>query len=71
MKTLEEALKSFSRINFTQDQVERSSFVQNQAETLLVFMWDTAQPSAELTMATRKLEEAVMWHSKAIANESK
>ncbi len=71
MRTFEDAKKSLARVTFTDDQRVRSQFVWKQAESFLAIMWDSAQPSAELTLATRALEEACMWHSKAISNESK
>jgi hypothetical protein len=71
MKTLEEAKKSLARVTFTEDQRARSQECWNAAAQVLEVMWRTAKPSSELTLACRALEEATMWHSKAISNESK
>jgi hypothetical protein len=71
MTTFEGALKSLSRVTFTEEQRKRSQFVWSEAEKFLKVMWDNASPSPELNLASRALEEAVMWHSKAISNESK
>lgn len=71
MKTLQEASKSFARVTFTEEQRTRSKTVWAEAEKFLKVMWDNAKPSSELTLASRALEEAVMWHSKAVSNESK
>jgi hypothetical protein len=71
MNTLEGALKSLSRVTFTEEQRKRSQFVWDEAGKFLKVMWDNASPSPELTLASRAIEEAVMWHSKAISNESK
>lgn len=71
MKTLEEAKTSMARVTFTQDQRSRSEQAWNAAAKLLETFFETAKPSAELTLACRSLEEATMWHSKAISNESK
>lgn len=71
MRTLQEAKKSMARVTFTDDQRARSQKVWDAAAQFLEIMWDNALPSAELTLACRSLEESVMWHSKAISNESK
>lgn len=71
MGTLEEAKKSLARVTFTEDQRSRSTLVWEKAADFLEIMWQNAEPSAELTLASRALEEAAMWHSKAISNESK
>lgn len=71
MKTLDEAKKSLARVTFTEEQRSRSTYVWNEAEKFLVTMWNNAKPSPELALASRALEEAVMWHSKAISNEQK
>ena len=71
MTTLQEALKSLARVTFTEEQRKRSQFVWDEAEKFLKCMWDNAEPSPELTLASRALEEALMWHSKAVSNESK
>lgn len=71
MKTVEEAKKSLARVTFTEDQRARSTQAWEAAGQLLDTLWATAKPSAELTLACRSLEECVMWHSKAISNESK
>lgn len=71
MRTVEEASKSLARTTFTEEQRARSQHVWLEADKFLKIMWENAKPSAELTLATRALEEAVMWHSKAISNESK
>ena len=71
MKTLQDAKTSLARVTFTEDQRKRSQFVWLEAEKFLEVLWANAQPSPELTLATRALEESVMWHSKAISNESK
>lgn len=71
MKTLEEAKKSLARVTFTEDQRTRSQTAWGAAEDLVDTFFATAKPSAELTLACRAIEEAVMWHSKAISNESK
>lgn len=71
MKNLEEAKKSLARVTFTDEQRDRSKFVWEEAGKFLDVLWSTAKPSAELTLASRAIEEAVMWHSKAISNESK
>lgn len=71
MRTLEEAKKSMARVTFTEEQRERSKLVWNEAEKFLEVLWANAQPSPELTLASRAIEESVMWHSKAISNESK
>lgn len=71
MRTLEEAKKSMARVTFDEDQRERSQEAWNAASGVLDTFFATAKPSAELTLACRALEEAVMWHSKAISNESK
>lgn len=71
MKTIEDAKKSMARVTFTDEQRERSKLVWLEAEAFLEVLFANAQPSAELTLACRALEECVMWHSKAISNESK
>lgn len=71
MKTIEEARKSLARVTFTEEQRERSQVTWKEAEKFLEIMWLNASPSPELTLAVRALEEALMWHSKAISNESK
>lgn len=71
MRTLEDAKKSLARVTFNDEQRKRSQHVWNEAEKFLEVMWANAPASPELTLATRALEEAVMWHSKAISNESK
>lgn len=71
MRNLEEAKKSMARVTFNEDQRERSQIAWVAAEDFLGVMFGTAQPSAELTLACRAVEQAVMWHSKAISNESK
>lgn len=71
MRTIEEAQKSLARVTFSEEQRKRSQDVWLAAGDFLKTMWGTATPSPELTLASRALEEAVMWHSKAISNESK
>lgn len=71
MKTLEEAKKSMARTTFTEDQRARSQKAWDAVSQVLTVFFETAKPSAELTLACRSLEEATMWHSKAISNESK
>lgn len=71
MKSFDEASKSLARVTFTEEQRKRSTFVWDEADKFLKTMWENAKPSQELTLASRALEEAVMWHSKAISNESK
>ena len=45
--------------------------VLTKAYELIEVMWETAYPSPELTTSIRKLEECLMWHGKAMANELK
>lgn len=71
MKTIDEAKKSMARTTFTEDQRARSYEAWNAVEGVLDVFFKTAKPSPELTLACRALEEATMWHSKAISNESK
>lgn len=71
MKTLEEAKRSLARTTFTEEQRLRSQQAWMAAEKLITVFFDTAKPSPELTLACRAIEEATMWHSKAISNESK
>ena len=73
MTSLEDAKLSLRRVTFTEDQRARSQIAWQAGETFLEALWATAygKPSAELTLACRAVEEAVMWHSKAISNESK
>lgn len=73
MKTVVEAKSALARVTFSEDQRSRSQFAWKEAEKLLETLWITCndKPSAELTQACRKVEEALMWHSKAISNESK
>ena len=71
MRTIEEAKKSLARVTFTDEQRQRSQNVWLEAEKFLDVLWNNAKPSPELTLAVRSLEECVMWHSKAISNESK
>lgn len=71
MRTIEEAQRALKRVTFSDEQRARSQAVFEQAEAFLAFMWANAKPSAELTLATRSLQECLMWHSTAIANESK
>jgi hypothetical protein len=71
MKNLVEAKKSLARVTFTEDQRQRSQKAWSACADLLEVFFQTAQPSAELTLACRAIEEACMWHSKAISNESK
>lgn len=71
MKTFEEAKKSLDRVTFTEAQRARSQHVWHEAEKLLKTFWENASPSPELTLASRSLEEALMWHSKAISSELK
>lgn len=62
-----------ARVTFTEDQRARSGAAWLAAAQLLEVFWTTAHdvPSPELTLACRAIEEATMWHSKAISNESK
>lgn len=71
MKTIEEAKKSLARVTFNEDQRVRSQQAWTEAEKIIDTFFATAKPSPELTLACRAVEEAVMWHSKAISNESK
>lgn len=72
MRTLEEAKKSMARVTFTDDQRLRSQKAWIAAEKFLEVLWETVTTSSpELTLACRAIEEATMWHSKAISNESK
>lgn len=71
MRNLDEAKKSLARITFNEDQRKRSQLMWLAAETFLKVMFETAQTSPELTLACRALEQATMWHAKAISNESK
>lgn len=71
MKNVTEARQSLKRVTFTEEQRVRSQKVWIAAEAFLDVMWNTAKPSPELTLASRALEEATMWHSKAISNEGK
>jgi hypothetical protein len=71
MRTLEEAIKSMARVTFTEDQRDRSKKAWEATQEVLKVYFETAKPSAELTLACRALEEACMWHSKAVSNESK
>jgi hypothetical protein len=71
MKTVEEAIKSLSRVTFNEEQRARSQKAWLAAEEFLKVLFDTSTPSPELTRACRAVEESVMWHSKAISNESK
>jgi hypothetical protein len=71
VQNFEQAAKSLARVTFTDEQRQRSQLVWLEAEKFLKVLWDNAQPSAELTLASRAVEESVMWHSKAISNESK
>lgn len=71
MRTLEDAKKSMARTTFTDDQRTRSQKAWEATEKVLEVYFETAQPSPELTLACRALEEATMWHSKAISNETK
>lgn len=71
MKDIFEAKKSLERVTFSDEQRTRSQHVWNAAAHFLEVMWMNAQPSPELTLACRALEEATMWHSKAISNEFK
>lgn len=71
MRTLEEAKKSMARVNFTEDQRARSQKAWTAVEQVLDVFFETAKASPELTLACRALEEATMWHSKAISNEGK
>jgi|LauGreDrversion4_2_1035121.scaffolds.fasta_scaffold267459_2 hypothetical protein len=71
MRSFDEAAKSLARVTFTDEQRERSQAVWSEGEKFLKVLWNNAKPSPELTLASRSLEEALMWHSKAISNESK
>ncbi len=71
MFTIESAMKSLKRVTFTDEQRARSTAVWEVAENLLQKMWKSAPSCPELTLASRALEEALMWHSKAISTESK
>jgi hypothetical protein len=73
VNTLSEAKKSLKRVTFTDDQRGRSQLAWTAAESFLDILWSTVhhQPSSELTLACRAVEEAVMWHSKALSNETK
>jgi len=71
MRTVEEAKKSMARVTFSDEQRTRSQKVWTEAEKFLEVLWANAPASPELTLASRALEESVMWHSKAISNESK
>lgn len=71
MRTVEEAKKSMARVTFTEDQRERSQIAWEAVSSVLDVFFATAKPSPELTLACRALDEATMWHSKAISNESK
>ncbi len=71
MKSILEAKSSLARVTFTEEQRARSQKAWLAAEKLLEVLFETAKPSAELTLACRAIEEATMWHSKAISNESK
>jgi hypothetical protein len=67
----DDAARSLARVTFDEEQRERSKKVFLAAEEFLKIMWDNAKPSADLVLASRALEQAVMWHSKAISNENK
>lgn len=71
MRNLDEAKRSMARTTFTEEQRARSQKAWTAVERVLDTFFETAQPSPELTLACRALEEATMWHSKAISNESK
>ena len=71
MRTLEDAKKSLSRAKLTEEQLLGLQRMQGASLEILETMFATAKPSPELTLACRSLEEAVMWHAKAVANESK
>lgn len=71
MMDLDEAKLSLKRVTFTEEQRDRSNKVWLEAAAFLEVLFVNARPSPELTLACRALEECVMWHSKAISNESK
>ncbi len=73
MLNCEDAKKSLSRVTFTEDQRDRSKIAWNEGEKFLEILWETVhnKPSSELTLACRAVEQALMWHSKAVSNESK
>jgi len=73
MRSLEDAQRSLARVTFTEDQRERSKTAWLAADEFLKVLWKTVGdiPSAELTLACRAVEEACMWHSKAVSNETK
>ena len=71
MQTFHDAAKSLSRVGFNLDQVVIAQQVEEAAMKFLEVMWTNVKPCPELTMAVRKLEECVVWHSKAIASEKK
>ena len=69
MRTLEEAKDAIKIPKLDEEQQARSLHVFEWATRFVELMWQTAKPSAELVKATRCLEEALMWHQKAISNE--
>ncbi len=71
MKTFIEAKESIRRQVFNEEERARSQRVHDAAEKFLEVLWGTTQPNAELTLASRSVEQAVMWHSKSIATEAK
>jgi hypothetical protein len=70
MRTLEDAKKSIKMVKLSDEQKARSQHVWEWADRFVELMWQTAKPCPELTKATRSLEEALLWHQKAIANEN-
>lgn len=63
---LKDAQESLTRRGLSGEQLEHMERVTRNAEMLLQVMYMGMHPSPELTLAARKLEEAVMWHTKAL-----
>lgn len=62
----EQALALLTRRLFNENERDVSNAVHELSKTLIRQMFHKTKPSAELTLAVRKISEAVMYHSLAI-----
>ncbi len=65
--TEERLIESFKHHDLQHEQIDRCNEIRRTAMSLAEYMHENCPPSRELSLATTKLEEAVMWANKAIA----
>lgn len=71
MRNINDARRAIKTPELTEPYKAKQLKILNIAYDLVDTMWETAYPSPELTTSIRKLEECLMWHGKAMANELK